>query len=75
MAKTVTIPIEDLNVLRETLIKAFDLLNSLGVTGNLTVPSATPKETKKQREQKYLKLIEGHSRVKKPDYLKRQNGK
>ena len=72
--ETVTIPIQELNVLRETLTMAFEILNRHGVTGNLIVPGPSPKETKKQRGAKYLKMIESGSRGKKPDYLKKKNG-
>lgn len=72
--ETVTIPVKELNVLRETLTMAFEILNRHGVTGNLIVPSTSPKETKKQREVRYSKMIESKSRGKKPDYLKKKNG-
>lgn len=73
--ETVTIPIQELNVLRETFKMASEILDRYGVTGNVQVPSTSPKETKKQRAEKYAKLIESNSRGKKPDYLKKKHGK
>ena len=73
--ETVTISIQELNVLRETFKVASEILDRYGVTGNVQVPSTSPKETKKQRDQKYAKLIESKTRAKKPDHLKKKNGK
>lgn len=73
--ETVTFSIQELNVLREALKGASEILDRYGVTGNLNVPSTSPKkETKKQRDEKYAKLIESKARGKKPDYLKKRNG-
>lgn len=72
----VTIPIQELNVLRETFKVASEILDRYGVTGSLNVPSTSPKkETKKQRDERYAKLIEKNIRGRKPDYLKKKNGK
>ncbi|WP_035647383.1 hypothetical protein [Flavobacterium sp. ASV13] len=73
--KTVLIPENDLNVLRETLEVALKILQSYGVTGNLIIPSVAPKETKRDRELKYTKMIDSKIRGTKPNYLKIKNGK
>lgn len=74
--ETVTISIQELNVLRETIKAASEILDRYGVTGNLSVPSTSPKkETAKQRKDKYIRMLETKSRGTKPDYLKKKNGK
>lgn len=73
--ETVTIPIQELNVLRETFKVASEILDRYGVTGSVVTPSTSPKkETAKDRKGKYAKLIETKSRATKPDYLKKRNG-
>lgn len=72
--ETVTISVKELNVLRETFKIASKILDRYGATGNLTVPSMSLKETKKQRNDKYSMLIETGSRGKKPEYLKKKHG-
>lgn len=73
--RSVLISIEELNVLRGTLEAALGIIQSYGVTGNLSIPSATPKETKKQRNEKYKRMIDLGLRGKKPNHLKKCNGK
>jgi hypothetical protein len=85
--KTVTIPLEEYNrlleinekykCLREYLEKANEILNSPGGelgsdTIKLVATKPNPKETKKQRIENYIKLIESGQRVKKPDHLKKK---
>lgn len=73
--ETVTIPIQELNVLRETFKVASEMLERYGVTGSVQVPSTSPKkETAKQRKDKYVKMLETKSRGTKPDYLKKRHG-
>lgn len=67
--------IKDLNVLRETLKIASEILERNGVAGSFIAPSVTSKrETKKEREKRYEQLINTKSRGVKPKYLKKQNG-
>lgn len=73
--ETVTIPLKEYNVLRETFKMASELLERYGAAGSVQVPSLTPKETAKSRKAKYEKLIETKTRGTKPDYLKKKNGK
>lgn len=73
--KTVTISVQELNVLRETFKIASKILDSYGDTGNLNVPSISLKETAKQRKDRYTKMLETKSRGIKPQYLKKKNGK
>lgn len=73
--ETVTIPLKELNVLRETFKVASEILGRYGETGNLNVPSISLKETSKQRKDRYAKMLETKSRGTKPQYLKKKNGK
>lgn len=75
MKDTITISIEEYNVLRGTFKKAIDFLDNLGKVGSESserkTPKPKPKETKQQGIDRYKKLIETGSRVKKPEYLKK----
>ncbi|BFM41691.1 hypothetical protein CFS9_03320 [Flavobacterium sp. CFS9] len=73
--KMILIPENDLNVLRETLEVALKIIRGYGVAGNFNIPSTTLKETKKDREFKYSKMIDNKIRGTKPDYLKKYHGK
>lgn len=57
--KTVTVPIETIQCLREHLKAANDLFNSLaGNEGNAKRKSLKPRETHSQKVKKYLKKLE-----------------
>ncbi|WP_295093697.1 hypothetical protein [uncultured Flavobacterium sp.] len=73
--KMVLIPENDLNVLRETLEVALNIIKASGVAGSVKASSTAPKETKRDREIKYSAMIDSKIRGKKPNYLKKQNGK
>lgn len=75
MKNTLNISKDNINVLRGTLMKAVEILDSLGMVGGLAgeskAPKPEPKRTKSQRINDYKKLIESGERVKKPEYLKK----
>lgn len=72
--KTITIPTDQYKCLREHLKKANEIFKSLGMDGSLTrerlAPTPTPKETRPQKINRYIKLIESGARCKKPNHLK-----
>ena len=73
--KQITISIEEYNVLRGTFEKALKIINSLGMVGSLAndcnTPKPAPKESKKQKVNKYKDLIISRQRGTKPEYLKK----
>lgn len=75
MKDTITITVQEYNVLRGTFIKAISILDSLGQAGSTIIqtkaPKPKPKETKQQRINNYKTLIETGVRVKKPEHLKK----
>ncbi len=71
MKKTITISLEDFKMLREHLNQAIKILNSLEVDGSVKAPKLYPKETKAQKIEKYINLIESGKRGTKPDHLKK----
>lgn len=73
--KTILVPENDLNVLRETLEVALKIIHSCGVAGSLKAPGVALKETKKDREIKYNRMLDQKIRGTKPNHLKKHNGK
>ena len=75
MQKSIIIPIEKFNVLRETFEQAIEIIDSLGnVKGNavsgkaLRLPS---KDSKAARINKYKEMISNGTRATKPKHLKK----
>lgn len=73
--KMVLIPENDLNVLRETLETALKIIQCCGVAGSVTAPGKTPKETKRDREIRYTRMLDTKTRGTKPNHLKKSHGK
>ena len=71
MEKQITISRKEINVLRETLRRAEEILNRFGMDGSEKPPKPEPRQTKTQRINKYKELITTGKRVKKPDHLKK----
>ena len=71
MEKQITISRKEINVLRETLKKAEEILNRFGRLGSEVASKPAPRESKTQRINKYKELITTGTRVKKPDHLKK----
>ena len=75
MKESITISIEEYNVLRGTFKKAIDFLDNLGKVGSEAsdrkAPKPKPRETKQQRIDRYKILIETGARAKKPEHLKK----
>lgn len=73
----ISIPIETYECLRGHLEKANEIFNSLG--GNLkreqikkiSLKTKPLKETKSERENRYLNLIDSELRAKKPNHLRK----
>lgn len=74
--KTIIIPLEQYECLREHLIKANEIFSSLGMVGSgaseRKASKPNPKETKQEKLKKYYNLIGSGQRVKKPDHLKKK---
>ena len=77
MGKMISIPEEDLNVLRETFQKANKILSSLGfnLDGQASERKAIkrkPRQSKAQGIEKYKNLITSGASIKKPEHLKKK---
>lgn len=74
MKNQVSISKDNLNVLREMFKSAIQVIDRLGVDGSSTrersTPTPTPKETRTQKINRYIKMIESGARVTKPKHLK-----
>jgi hypothetical protein len=75
MKESITISLEEYNVLRGTFKKAIDFLDNLGKVGGQAserkTPKPKPKETKQQGMDRYERLIDSGLRAKKPEHLKK----
>lgn len=76
MQQTITISLQEYECLRGHLDQAMKIFQSLGVdSGRSSSPRKShPKETKKQKVEHYIKLIETGTRAKKPEHLKKIPG-
>lgn len=72
MIKKITITVEQYKYLREHLNQAMQILDSLGIDGSVTAPKQVPKQTKRERIDKYKELITSGARAKKPEHLKKK---
>lgn len=75
MQKTIIIPIEKYNVLRETFEQAIEIINSLGSVKGDAIPSKAlklpSKESKAAKINKYKEMISSGTRATKPKHLKK----
>ena len=75
MQKTIIIPIEKYNVLRETFEKAIDIIESLGSVKGDAIPSRAlklpSKDSKAAKINKYKEMISSGTRATKPKHLKK----
>jgi hypothetical protein len=77
MGKMISVPEEDLNVLRETFQRAGEIFASLGLNldGKASVRIAVkkkPRQTKQQGIDKYKNLISSGVSITKPIHLKKK---
>lgn len=75
MQKTIIIPIEKYNVLRETFEKAIDIIDSLCSVKGDAIPSRAlklpSKDSKAAKINKYKEMISSGTRATKPKHLKK----